>query len=995
MTASSATVRIRAYYTVDFSTFTLGSNGGTVYIYYYNTSGTGTSASQIYNSTFTVNTNNTVRLSASNGADNFNFAGWYNTVPNSSNFSNSKAETERGFTFTPANGSTYYWYALFCCTDACGALIRSYRTTNFSSFSNSSSGGLINGSYLNAGVYSGQGGDEETIDSVHWISIASGQIAIYARVQVMAIPKDGYIFYGWYFGEAPSSSNYQNAKVSDDLTYTFIPHDEGVELRKSFYLYALFVPTYELTINYSSGNYTNSTNINITTDRETLISSSSIGLNGSTVINSYGSGTFIVTISTSNTNYDYYIGTSSSATTVNTYQYSWSASSTARTINIYVYQRYTISYNANGGSGTMDDSYRRYGYIVVIATNEFTRSGYSFVGWATSSNGSVTYESGDAYSENADITLYAVWERVYEITYHSNYPSGTNRTFIQSKPDGESVNILTISSCGFSTPSGYTFEGWATTSTGSVRYDAGDTYSTNADEDLYAVWERESYNLTINFAYNYGTYNVSLSVSTNRGTLSSSSMSEGGSVTLTSDGTTSTHTVTIRETSPSPNYFYVGTSTTPTSLTSYSYSWTPTSNKSINIYTEQRYSITYNGNGNTGGSTSTTYYRYGTGTIANCGYTRTGYDFAGWATSSSGGVVYDYGDTVRNSYLTLYAVWTPKIITVNLNKNEGSGGTSTIYLKYNSGWYSNSSCTNSITSITKPTRTGWTFNGYKESANGTGTTLIDADGNITASKTFYYTSGTKTIYAVWLANNQAYYDDEGGYWYVEIGNMPQSKVDDALKTTLSSNWASLVAGDSYYFAGMTLTSKVYNNEEYCEYNGEYYLVEPIKWRLTYSSNQTSGYGTTDDTLAIMATIVYVGQYSDVEINAGAGYSSLAVTGVLNNISETGYFVSETKSMPTFGTTSLNGTAESVASNIFVASSEEIEEVAGSGKIGFSDLVKAYLLASGKDNLYFTSDLGTNYNNIFCMNGNGDKVQYKAQNYFGVQFSVLVSEYACV
>ena len=484
-------------------------------------------------------------------------------------------------------------------------------------------------------------------------------------------------------------------------------------------------------------------------------------------------------------------------------------------------------------------------------------------------------------------------------------------------------------------------------------------------------------------------------VSTNRGTLSSSSMSEGGSVTLTSDGTTSTHTVTIRETSPSPNYFYVGTSTTPTSLTSYSYSWTPTSNKSINIYTEQRYSITYNGNGNTGGSTSTTYYRYGTGTIANCGYTRTGYDFAGWATSSSGGVVYDYGDTVRNSYLTLYAVWTPKIITVNLNKNEGSGGTSTIYLKYNSGWYSNSSCTNSITSITKPTRTGWTFNGYKESANGTGTTLIDADGNITASKTFYYTSGTKTIYAVWLANNQAHYDSEGGYWYVEIGNMPQSKVDDALKTTLSSNWASLVAGDSYYFAGMTLTSKVYNNEEYCEYNGEYYLVEPIKWRLTYSSNQTSGYGTTDDTLAIMATIVYVGQYSDVEINAGAGYSSLAVTGVLNNISETGYFVSETKSMPTFGTTSLNGTAESVTSNIFIASSEEIEEVAGSGKIGFSDLVKAYLLASGKDNLYFTSDLGTNYNNILCMNGNGDKVQYKAQNYFGVQFSVLVSEYACV
>ena len=479
-------------------------------------------------------------------------------------------------------------------------------------------------------------------------------------------------------------------------------------------------------------------------------------------------------------------------------------------------------------------------------------------------------------------------------------------------------------------------------------------------------------------------------------------MSEGGSVTLTSDGTTSTHTVTIRETSPSPNYFYVGTSTTPTSLTSYSYSWTPTSNKSIDIYTEQRYSITYNGNGNTGGSTSTTYYRYGSGTIANCGYTRTGYNFAGWATSSSGGVVYDYGDTVRNSYLTLYAVWTPKVITVNLNKNEGSGGTSTIYLKYNSGWYSNSSCTNSITSITKPTRTGWTFNGYNESANGTGTTLIDADGNITASKTFYYTSGTKTIYAVWLANNQAYYDDEGGYWYVEAGKMPQSKVSDSLKTTLSSNWTSLSTSDIYYFAGMTLTAKVYNSKEYCEYNEEYYLVEPIRWRLEYSSNQTSGYGTTDDTLAIMATIVYVDQFSDVELNAGAGYSSLSVTGLLNNITETGSFVTETKSLPTFGSTSLNGTPASVSSNIFVASYDDISKFTTNkngteklGKIKFSDLAKDYLRANGKDTLYYTRDLGKTYNHIYCMNANGDRVQYKAQNYFGVQFSILITEFACV
>ena len=100
-------------------------------------------------------------------------------------------------------------------------------------------------------------------------------------------------------------------------------------------------------------------------------------------------------------------------------------------------------------------------------------------------------------------------------------------------------------------------------------------------------------------------------------------------------------------------------------------------------------------------------------------------------------------------------------------------------------------------------------------------------------------------------------------------------------------------------------------------------------------------------------------------------------------------------MPTFGSSTINGTAESVTSNIFVASREEITEVAGSGKIQLSDLVRDYLLANGQMPLYYTRDLGTNYNNIFCMNGNGESVQYKPQNYFGVQFSVLITEYACV
>ena len=268
------------------------------------------------------------------------------------------------------------------------------------------------------------------------------------------------------------------------------------------------------------------------------------------------------------------------------------------------YTPYTITFNSNGcPNGTMEPIKKAYNESVQLTPNAFWwgNDDYQFVAWATSPNsGTVAYENYGWYSDNRSITLYAIWD--YKIRFDGNgATSGSMST--QTKRHGISLKLNTNNY----KRTGCTFQGWALTSTGSVQYSDGGSYTRNDIATLYAVWERLSYNLTINFAYNYGTYNVSLRVSTNRGTLSSSSMSEGGSVTLTSDGTTSTHTVTIRETSPSPNYFYVGTSTTPTSLTSYSYSWTPTSNKSINIYTEQRYSITYNGNGNTGGSTSTTY----------------------------------------------------------------------------------------------------------------------------------------------------------------------------------------------------------------------------------------------------------------------------------------------------------------------------------------------------------------------------------------------------
>ena len=67
---------------------------------------------------------------------------------------------------------------------------------------------------------------------------------------------------------------------------------------------------------------------------------------------------------------------------------------------------------------------------------------------------------------------------------------------------------------------------------------------------------------------------------------------------------------------------------------------------------------------------------------------------------------------------TLFAEWTPKTITITLNKNGGSGGTDKIYFKYNTNtFYSDANCTNKITKITLPTRIGHIF--YRYTGDGT------------------------------------------------------------------------------------------------------------------------------------------------------------------------------------------------------------------------------------------------------------------------------------
>lgn len=78
-------------------------------------------------------------------------------------------------------------------------------------------------------------------------------------------------------------------------------------------------------------------------------------------------------------------------------------------VTVPVLDSWTVSYNANGGTGAPSSQTKYYGKTLTLSTTKPTRSGYTFAGWATSSTGSVAYAAGASYTANAALTLYAVW----------------------------------------------------------------------------------------------------------------------------------------------------------------------------------------------------------------------------------------------------------------------------------------------------------------------------------------------------------------------------------------------------------------------------------------------------------------------------------------------------------------------------------------------------------------------------------------------------------
>ena len=434
----------------------------------------------------------------------------------------------------------------------------------------------------------------------------------------------------------------------------------------------------------------------------------------------------------------------------------------ANSADVVLAKGFTITYNANGGTGAPAAQSKGTGESVKISSTKPTRSGYTFKNWNTLIGGNgITYNPGDTYSENADLNLYAQWTSSgssgggstatkYTLTYNPN--GGSVYPTSKQLAAGEKYGTLPTP-----TRSGYTFTGWYTSTT---------TWASKVSENT----TMESFNTTI---YAHWTENqvtkYTLTYNANGGTVSPTSKQ------LAAGEKYGTLPIPKRE-----GYTFDGWYTSPYSYFAIKVSAdTVMGSFNVTIYAHwtenvKTYTVKYNGNGNTGGSTASSTHTVGVAkNLTANGFTRTGYAFAGWNTDANGnGTSYADKESVKDlsttngATVTLYAKWTPREYQLTMNPNGGAfadGNTNAKTLSPNliydgTNWHNVSSNTVS--------RTGYTFDGWYDKATG-GEKVYNTDGSCISgtywkNNTYKYT-GNLTVYAHWTAKKYTVtYNSNGG-----------------------------------------------------------------------------------------------------------------------------------------------------------------------------------------------------------------------------------------
>ncbi|MGN0447995.1 MAG: peptidoglycan DD-metalloendopeptidase family protein [Acutalibacteraceae bacterium] len=119
---------------------------------------------------------------------------------------------------------------------------------------------------------------------------------------------------------------------------------------------------------------------------------------------------------------------------------------------------YTLSYNANGGSGAPSSQTVKANTGFYLSSTKPTRSGYTFLGWSTNKNAtSASYAPGAGVKISSNVTLYAVWKKNPTTNSSKTYTAWVNTssaplnlrkdpnekaTILTSMPKGSQITVL-------------------------------------------------------------------------------------------------------------------------------------------------------------------------------------------------------------------------------------------------------------------------------------------------------------------------------------------------------------------------------------------------------------------------------------------------------------------------------------------------------------------------------------------------------------------------
>ena len=422
---------------------------------------------------------------------------------------------------------------------------------------------------------------------------------------------------------------------------------------------------------------------------------------------------------------------------------------------------YTVSYNVNGGTGSIASQTKTHDTNLTLTTTKPTGKSFTvtynanggtvssssktvsqiFTSWNTAANGRGTaYNAGATYSANANVTLYAQYAN----------PS--------------------IGSLPTPTRSGYAFDGWYTAATGGTKIT--DSTKVTANTTLYAHWKANAY--TVSYNVNGGT-----------GSIASQTKTHGTNLTLTTTKPTGkSFTVTYNANG--------GTVSTSSKTVSQTFtSWNTAANGSGTTYNA---GATYSANANV-----TLYAQYANPSIGSLPTpTRSGYAFDGWYTAATGGTkITDSTKVTANT--TLYAHWKANAYTVSYNVNGGTGSIASQTKTHG---------TNLTLTTTKPTGKSFTvtynanggtvstssktvsqtFTSWNTAANGSGTTYnAGATYSANANVTLYAQYANPSIGSLPTPTRSGYAFDG---WYTAANG--GTKITDTTKvtanTTVYAHW---------------------------------------------------------------------------------------------------------------------------------------------------------------------------------------------------------------